>query len=37
MIDQDTRDATECIELGEVSTQTKGGVDHMIEDRDPLV
>ena len=27
----------ELIELGEVSTETKGGVEHMIEDRDPLV
>lgn len=28
---------TDVIELGEVSTETKGGVEHMIEDRDPLV
>ncbi len=29
--------ATVVIELGVVSIQTKGGVEHMIEDRDPLV
>ena len=34
MTEQETFDV---IELGDVSTTTKGGVDHMIEDRDPLV
>ena len=33
MIDHET----DVIELGDVSTETKGGVEHMIEDRDPLV
>ena len=28
---------THVIELGDVATETKGGVEHMIEDRDPLV
>ncbi len=32
-----THQEADVIELGEVSTDTKGGVDHMIEDRDPLV
>ena len=34
MTDRETADV---IELGEVSSATKGGVEHMIEDRDPLV
>ena len=37
MIDHDTRVIEDVIELGDVSTETKGGVEHMIEDRDPLV